>query len=183
MKITIGGDPGSGKSSVVRLLAKKYGLKYYDIGGLRRKMATDKGLTIDELNKIGEKEGWTDEEVDEYQKEIGEKEDNFIIAGRLSWFFIKDSIKIYIKVDENVAAERIFKHNRDSERKYKDIEDVKKEIRCRLTSDKARYDRLYGVNPYDSSHFDLVIDTTNLNEKEVGEAVEKAVKSVAGKSI
>ena len=88
MIITINGTPGSGKSTVAKFLAKKLKLRHYSMCDLRRKMALEKGMTIDELNKIGEKEAWTDKDADNCQKKLGKKEDNFIIDGRLSWFFI-----------------------------------------------------------------------------------------------
>ena len=64
MKITISGTPGSGKSTIGKLVSKKLKLKYYDVGNMRRKMAKDMGLTIQEFNKLGEKKSFTDKEVD-----------------------------------------------------------------------------------------------------------------------
>lgn len=183
MKITIGGSIGSGKSVVSKKLAEKFGLKRYGIGDFRRKMATDRGITIEELNKIGEKEDWTDREADAYLKKIGEEEDNFVIEGKLAWYFVPESIKIFLKVDSEAAAKRVFDAKRDSEKAYANTGEVKLANKRRITSDQDRYKRIYGVDCYDSSQCDIVIDTTKLNEKEVGEAVEKAVARVGGKSI
>jgi len=175
MIITIGGFPGSGKSTVSKHLAKTFGFKRYGMGDLRRKMALDRGMTIDELNKIGEKEGWTDKEVDEYQKELGKKEDNFLADGRLSWFFIPHSIKIFLIVDPKVGAERIFKEGRKSEEKCPSIEAVQEDVKNRLESDVKRYRGLYGVNPYDISHYDIVIDTSDMSIEQMDKEVEKAI--------
>ena len=183
MKITIGGSIGSGKSVVSKKLAEKFGLKRYGIGDFRRKMATDRGITIEELNKIGEKEDWTDKEADAYLKKIGEEEDNYVIEGKLAWYFVPNSIKIFLKVDPEAAAKRVFEAKRSSEKVYVNMGEVKVANKRRITSDRDRYKRIYGVDCYDSSKCDIVIDTTNLGEQEVQEAVEKAVKSVAGKGI
>ena len=94
VKVTITGVPGSGKTSVGKLVAEKLGLKFFSVGDMRGQMAKERGITLTELNKIGEREGWTDKQVDDYQKEFGRKEDNFIFEGRLSFHFIPDSIKI-----------------------------------------------------------------------------------------
>src|SRR5689334_16245543 len=97
MIISITGAPGTGKTSVGKLLAKRLGYNFYSVGDLRGKMAMERGLTIDELNKLGEKDASTDTMADDYQRELGRKEDNFIIEGRLSWHFIPHSFKVFLK--------------------------------------------------------------------------------------
>ena len=77
MIISISGQAGSGKSSVAKKLAHAMNLKHYSIGDLRRKMAKERSLTLAELNKLGEKRDFTDKQVDEYQKELSKKENNF----------------------------------------------------------------------------------------------------------
>ncbi|MFH1364907.1 MAG: AAA family ATPase, partial [Candidatus Aenigmatarchaeota archaeon] len=88
MIISICGISGSGKSTISKLLAERLGYKHYSIGEIRRKMAVDRGMTLAELNKLGEKEDFTDKEVDKFQEELGKKEDNFVIDGRTSFHFI-----------------------------------------------------------------------------------------------
>ena len=177
MIITIAGLPGSGKSTISRYLEKKFGLKRYNIGDLRRKLALERGMTIDQLNKLGEREPWTDKDIDDFQKKVGKTEDNFVIDGRLSWFFIPNSIKLFLTVDLKVGAERIFRAKRKSEIKYNKVEDVLKEINERVAGDKKRYNELYGVDPYKIDHYDIIIDTSNLSEEETCQIVERAVRS------
>jgi len=176
MIITISGMPGSGKSSVAKELAKGLNLKHYSIGDLRGKIAMDKGMTLDELNKIGEKEDWTDKEADLYQKELGEKEDNFVIDGRLSYYFIPKSFKVFLDVNSRTGAERIFKDQREDEEKKESIEEMEQAIDQRFESDKKRYKKYYNINFPNKKDFDLVIDTTNLTLKQVVEKILKAVK-------
>jgi len=178
MIITINGTPGSGKSTVARWLAEKMKMKHYAMGDLRRKMALERGMTIDELNKLGEKEAWTDKEADNYQIKLAKNEDNFIIEGRVSWHFMPKSIKIFLRADLEKAAERIFREKRKSERKYKNAADVLKELKERMKSDEKRYKKYYGINGvYDIKNYDLVIDTTNMTIEEEEKAVENAVKN------
>ena len=59
MIITISGIPGSGKTTVGRMLAEKLGYKFYSIGDLRGKMAMERGMTIDQLNELGKTDGRT----------------------------------------------------------------------------------------------------------------------------
>src|SRR3989338_8656535 len=98
MIITISGMPGSGKTTVANKIAKKLKLRHYSMGDLRGEVALKHGMNIDELNKLGEKKRWTDKEIDDYQRRLGKTQDNFIIDGRLSWYFIPKSIKIFLNV-------------------------------------------------------------------------------------
>jgi len=175
--ITISGMPGSGKTTIGKLLAEKLGYKFYSMGDLRGRMAMEKGLTIDELNELGMKEEWTDRDVDEFQKQLGEKEDNFVIEGRLSFYFIPHSIKIFLDVDLETAAKRIFKDQRPDEKKVNSIKEVLEIIKKRIENDKKRYQKYYGIKNFmDKRHYDLVINTTKLSKEEVIEKVLNFLK-------
>ena len=176
MIITINGLPGAGKSTLARYLAKKFKLKYYSIGQIRREIALKKGLTIDELNKLGEKDPSTDKPIDNFQKNLA-NEDNIIVDGRLSWHFIPKSIKIFLKVDMRKGAERIMKAKRKSERPYKSLNDAIKEIKQRIKSDKKRNKKYYNINNiYNIKNYDIIIDTTNLSIRGMCNTAEKVVK-------
>lgn len=108
MIITISGTAGSGKSTVAKLLAKELDLKHYSIGDLMRKIAEERGLTLLELSKKAEESPDIDQELDKSQIELGKKQDNFVIDGRLSFHFIPSSYKVFLKVSDNEAAKRIF---------------------------------------------------------------------------
>ncbi|MFH1065965.1 MAG: cytidylate kinase family protein [Nanoarchaeota archaeon] len=173
MQISICGTPGSGKSTVAKIIADKLKYKYYSVGQLRRQMAEKRGLTIYEFNQLKED---TDTEFDNIQKKIGEDEDNFVIEGRLSFHFIPKSLKFFFKTDIKKAAERVFKDQRSSEKKYKTIEEAREEMQERMDNDKRRYKMHYNLDPYEEKQFDVVIDTTNLNIDAVAEKVMEAVK-------
>jgi len=172
MIISISGTPGSGKTSVAKYIANELGMKFYSIGELRGKMATERGMTLDEFNKLGESERFTDEEADAYQKQLGEHEDNFVIEGRLCWHFIPHSFKIFLTCDLDEAARRVFKarrdpgEGRDDERMYESAEDTKAQIKERMASDTKRYGQYYGLDYQNPDNYDLVIDTTNLESME-----------------
>lgn len=166
MILSVSGTPGSGKTSVSKFLAEKLGMAFYSVGGIRGKMAEERGMTIDELNALGEQEGFTDKDVDRYQEQLGKQEDNFVIEGRLSWYFIPHSFKIYLTCDLDEAARRIYearKHpeeGRGDERPYESLEDAKRQIEKRMASDMKRYEKYYSIDYRDPSHYDLVLDTT-----------------------
>ncbi len=178
MIITISGLPGSGKSSVAKLLAKRLKMKRYYMGEMRREIARKKGITLEDLNRLGENEEWTDKMVDDYQRELGKREDNFIIEGRTSFFLIPGSIKIFLDVDIRTGAERIFRviekegASHRNEGDFKTIDEAEKAIRERIRSDRMRYRKYYGIDFLDKSHYDMVIDTTDLG---ISQVVEKII--------
>lgn len=176
MIISISGVPGSGKTSVAKILASKRGMTFYSMGNLRGKLALERGITIDELNKIGEQDATTDTSVDDYQKELGTKEDNFVIEGRLSWHFIPNSFKIFLACDPKESARRVYEGSLKQERKdepaYASIEEAERAIAERIASDNLRYQKIYGLNYADPSHYDLVINTTDMKgPEETAEAI------------
>ncbi len=188
MIITISGTLGAGKSTVAEKLSKELGYKRYYIGQIRRDMAKEKGMTIEEYNAYGEKHPETDKDVDDYQKQLGQTDDNFIMEGRTSWFLIPQSLKIYIKVDSWEGARRIFedlqiKNTRNEGVGLDTIEDVLKSNQKRMKSDDFRYKKYYKKNCFDETNFDFVIDSTDMTPEEVLEQILIFIKKEQEKKI
>jgi cytidylate kinase len=172
MKITINGIPGSGKSTACKNIARMLNLKHYSVGDKMREMAEKRDITLIELSKIAQKDKRIDEELDNWQIEIGRKEDNFIMDGRLSWHFIPNSIKILLVADPNVIAERVYHQKRPDEQYNTSIEETKKLQEHRLEIEKKRYKQYYELDYTDKKHYDIIYDTS------VGSAEENSKKLV-----
>ncbi|MBI3115058.1 MAG: cytidylate kinase family protein [Candidatus Kerfeldbacteria bacterium] len=182
MIVSISGKPGSGKSTIAERLAKALGVPRYYIGGLRRKMAADRGLTLEQLNALGERDDWTDRDVDEYQRELGRQELSFVIEGRTSFHFIPHSFKVFLDVEAVEGARRIFATFERGERppeaaNVRTLEDCEAMLARRIASDVKRYQQHYGIEDiYDRRHYDFVLDTTGLPPDQVFERVLDAVR-------
>lgn len=175
MIISIGGQPGAGKTTVGKLLAEKLGFDFYDMGLLRRKSAEDKGMTLEEYNEYGITHPETDHDVDNYQKKLGETSDNFVIQGRTSYHFVPNSIKIFLTVEKHEGVRRIMgdtASSRASEVTSSVHEEMLKTIAKRQEADRLRYEQLYNINPLNLAQYDIVIDTTNLS---IPETLEKII--------
>ena len=177
MKITIGGKPGAGKTTIAKMLAKKLGYKHYSMGDLRGKLAQKHNMTIDELNQVGLKEIWTDKEIDDELEKIGKNEEGFVIDTWIGFHFIPDSIKIFLDVDPQEGAKRIFNNPRPDEEKKQNIKEVVDMTIKRMIETQKRYIKWYKVDFLDELNYDLIIDTTNLTKEEVMNKILEFIKS------
>lgn len=175
MIITIGGAPGSGKSTVGRMLATRLGLPFFSMGDIRRRYALERGMTIQQLNELAVRDPESDHLVDEYQRKLPLTESSFVLDSRLGCHFLPDSIKIYLTVDRQAAAERILTQRRDSEQ-WDSVEEGMAALAAREEGDRKRYMRLYGIDPCDTRIYDIVIDSTGKNPLETMEEIVRVLK-------
>ncbi len=182
MIITITGYPGSGKSTLGKGIAKELGLKHYSAGDLLRQIAKERGLGLMQLQHEMEKDDSVDYELDSRTTKLAEKEDDFVIDGRMAWHFVPKSIKIFVKVDLEKAAERVFqdtcggKAERAGETCNVDAKETEKHMRQRMEMNKSRYMKLYKVDYLDEKNYDIVVDTTGSGIEETRERVLKQIK-------
>ena len=187
MIITISGTPGSGKSTVAKILVEKLKAERIYVGGIRREIARKKGWTLEELNKYAQTHPETDVDVDKdvtvQARQLEKAGKKVIVEGRTQYHFLPESIKIYIKVEPEEGARRIWndlqeKELRDqrNEGNIASFEQMKLRMKQRQNEDIKRYQKYYSINPYDESHYDLVVDSTAISAEEVAEKILSYVK-------
>lgn len=185
MKLTISGDPGSGKSVIGKAISEKLGLKQYSAGGFMRQIAEERGITLAQLLKIAENDFSIDSEVDEKVKLLSSQEDNFILDSRIAFHFIPEAIKLFLKTDPKKAAERIWRdinnNKRNTEKHFKSEQEVYQSVIDRQESEKERYQKYYQINHLDMDNYDIVIDATNMTIREEVEAVLTAIEQLNNK--
>ncbi len=166
--ITIAGDHASGQGTLSNLLKERLGYEIYRNGQYVRKLANEMNMTIVEFQEYLNNHEELDREIENSAKNYAETHDNLIIDAKLGWYAVKESFKIYLKVDLDVASKRVFNDaNRKDSEKFETIEEVKKQIMYRHSEENARWFKTYGVHRDDMSNYDLVIDTTNMKPEEV----------------
>ena len=177
MIITISGTPGSGKSTAAEMLAKKLKAERIYVGGIRRELAREKGMTLQELNVYAATHPETDVDVDKIAatkaRELEKKGAIVIVEGRTQFHFLPESIKIFMKVKPEEGAKRIWKdlQNKAAQEKRNEgnissFEAMKKRIYEREEEDAARYKKYYTLDHRDESQYDYIIDTTHLTPDE-----------------
>ncbi len=162
--ITISGSPGTGTTTISRLLKKKLKIPYVYAGNIFREEAKKYGMSLEEFGRYCEKNEEIDRKLDEYQKALLER-GNLILEGRMAgWLAYLNNIsaeKILLTADMKERVRRIL--NREGGT----IEKIKKEMKKREESEAKRYKRYYNVDIGDHSIYDLVIDTTNKTPEEI----------------
>jgi predicted cytidylate kinase len=162
--ITLSGVPGSGTTTIGQMLSKELNLKMVYIGEIFRDLAKEYDMSLDEFGKFADNNPEIDRRLDEKQLEYG-RMGNIILEGRLSGCIMKinniDSFKILLIADLDTRVKRIM--NREN----KSYEQVRTEIETRESGEVERYKKLYNLDYKDHSHYDVIIDTTNLTPEQI----------------
>jgi cytidylate kinase len=172
-KITFSGVVGSGKTTVAKRVAEKLGIEYRSMGVIQEEIAKRRGVSFNELSEIARTDKSVDEEIDRRQQEMNEDDSCFAMDSRLGFKYITNSYKVYLKVDIEEAARRIYTSNR-SRQNYSSYEECLVGETQRIEDEVFRY-RKKGIELQDESQFDLVIDTTH---KGIEEVVEEVLSSI-----
>ena len=181
-KLSISGDIGSGKSAVGRILCEKTGQAFYSTGSIQREIAARRGMTTLELNQYSETNREIDDEIDDFSRRLGERDESFILDSRLAWHFVPHSFKVYLKVEPEIAARRILGDARQSEQ-YADLDAALTDIRARRDSEIRRFRELYGVELGAPENYDLVVDTSHAPPETIAETILRSFRRwIAGES-
>lgn len=174
IRITITGDPGSGKTTFARNVAEKTGIELITTGNIFRMLAAERGVSITELNEMAETQASLDKQVDDYLIGLNDTPDDLVLDSRMAWHFVRDTLKIRLTVEPEVAVKRIFKDTADLREKFDCLDQAMEEVERRRKSEILRYKTLYGVDIGDPGNFDLVIDTSYKAPQDITAAFDKA---------
>lgn len=169
MIVTLSGLPGSGKTSVARELVARYGFVIISAGEQFRKLAQERGMSLQEFGELAEKDASIDTAIDKRQKELALTQKMALVEGRLAGRTIDADLKIWLKTSLDVRAQRI------SKREGIPVNQAMEDTRTRETSEALRYQTFYNIDQRDWSGYDLIIDTRLWDAKGVADIISIAI--------
>ncbi len=170
--ITLAGKPGSGKSSTADRVAELLGYTRHSSGDMVRQVLAKEGMSLEEYNRKASDEHDLDDKVDEELRTLRNAKD-VIIDSRLGFYWIPESFKVYLDLDLEVATARIFKDAVNNKKRSdageggSSLPDVARKVKLRMQDEQNRFRTLYGIDPYNTRQFDLIIDTARQDPQSV----------------
>ncbi|MFP4558061.1 MAG: (d)CMP kinase [Archaeoglobaceae archaeon] len=171
MRITISGLPGSGTSTVAKILASKLDYSLISAGEIFRELARKRGYTLEQFSKIAEQDSAIDFYIDRLQKERAEKAKNAVIEGRLSGWMVKDAFKVFLFADRESRVSRIAK------REKKDLYSAREETINREKDEERRYSKFYGINVSDWSLYHIILNSGYFGPESIANIILKAIEN------
>lgn len=138
-------------------------------------------MTLEAFNDVIATDKSIDFLIDQKQEEMEQDGSNLVVDSHLGFHFIPSGFNVYLKISPESSAERIF-NDRDSHVRIKSgdsmstLEEAVARTQKRIENHTRRYSEFYGVNPYDESQYDLVVDTEKHPPEEVSAIILEAYK-------
>ena len=169
MLITISGPPGSGKTTAGRLLAERLHMEFVSTGIIFRKMADERGLSLEEFGEMASNDQEIDKELDKRMVALAKEGKDMVLEGRLAGHMVHlngiKSFKVWIDAHIHTRSERI------AGREGKTLDQVKEEIITRHSCERERYLRLYNIDLDSLAVYDCVVNTDDMRPEEVVDAI------------
>lgn len=175
LTITVSGVSGAGKTDGASALAKAFKLRYVSAGQIQRQIAKEKGIS---LEKQAERRG---PEIDHLMDKRSLKlamEGNVVLDGRLTGWVAGEwaDVKVWYECPLKVRIERVA--NRDNISPDEAFKNVKE----RDEEDREKYRKLYDIDSFDSSFYDIKINNEKLTKEQAMITVVKLVRRFFDKS-
>jgi len=179
--IIISGPPAIGKTTVAKGLAEEFDLVHLSGGDILKELAKDKGFdtkrndwwdTQEGMNFLIERQENSefDKNVDDKLKKLFSKGDVVITSYTLPWL-VDGGVKIWLSGSKKNSVQRMTIRDNLSETNALGI------VQKRYNENKIIYKTLYGFEfGEDLSVFDKIIETDNLNAKQVLEIAKSTVR-------
>lgn len=167
--IAVAGLPGTGTTTLCRILSARLNLPHVYAGQFFRQMAKEKEMDLVQFGEYAEKHAEVDQQLDARMIEVARRR-GVILEGRMVAWQLQQAdaggLKVLLEAPEPVRAKRVA--GREG---ITDIEAVMTENRHREASEAKRYREYYGFDPNDPRHYDLVIDSSDKTPEQVADVV------------
>jgi cytidylate kinase len=164
--VTVGGPPGSGKSTAGRLVAQALGLEFRSAGDLFRAEARRRGMDLAAFGRYAAGHPEVDRELDRSMQALAVP--GRLLDGRIQGPLCRRAgVPVYdiaVTAREDVRVRRVA--NRDGETG----DEALRLVRDREASERDRYRRFYGIE-LDQEPAGLTVDSSDRSPAEVADAI------------
>jgi predicted cytidylate kinase len=172
--ITISGLPGSGTTTVSRLVADALELARVPGGEVFRQLAAEAGMSLAEFGVLAQSRPEIDRELDD-RLEAHAREGGCVIESRLAgWIATRAgllAVQVWVECDEQVRAERV------AARDGTTPEQALADNAARSDLERARYRAVYEIDLDDRSTYDLVLDSTRTSPEDLAAIIVERARA------
>lgn len=172
LTVTVGGLPGTGTSTLCRLLEIEFRLPHIHAGQIFRQEAVHQGFTLAQFNELSQQDPAIDRALDERQLDYL-RQGGLVLEGRLSgWLahrYDVPAFKIWLLCSREERIRRLV------ERDGGDEDSQRTAMEDRESRERDRYRRYYGVDLDDTAIYDLVVDSTSKAPETLLEEVRRSL--------
>ncbi|MEM4633739.1 MAG: cytidylate kinase family protein [Candidatus Anstonellaceae archaeon] len=170
MIICISGLTGSGKNTVSELVAQKLGLRL--VSPTFKTLAAKHKMSLMDFHKKAEREHSIDKRFDA-QLLAQAKKGNCVVSTWLGPWIVKDAnLRVWLYAKKEARAARIAK------RDAMPLEEAERHVLERDESNHLRYREIYGIDIYDHTDFDILINTERFSPQQSSEIIVAAAKQL-----
>jgi len=171
MIIRVSGYPGAGKTTLCKKLAETFGYAFHYTGGVFRKLASERGLSIEEFYHAIADDEDLERAIDREAERVMNEKKNLVVDSRIAPFqktkFPAVNILLTVSPEEGARRELLRPENSRFT-----LEEMMRITQERLADEKRSFKKLYGIDDqFEPSKFDIVLDTTDLSPDEEFTAV------------
>lgn len=171
MRITMSGLPGSGTTTLGRMLADRYHCEYISVGEVFRSMAAERSLSLAAFGAFCESDPAIDRLLDERQRDLVLSSDAIIAEGRLSgWMIPEADLKIWLFAPISCRVARVYDRDR-----CEDTQAAEAETLAREASEATRYLQYYGIDISALDPYDLVLNSERFSPEQLAAIVDVSV--------
>ena len=176
--VTIGGPPGSGKSTAGRIVAGALHLEFFSAGEFFRTEARRHAMDLEAFGRYAATHAEVDRALDRRMQELARP--GRLLDGRIQGALCRRAgtpvYDIVVTAREDVRVHRV------ADRDHQPVDEARSRVREREASERDRYLRYYGID-LASERADLTVDSSDQPPTAVAEAVLAFVaeREAAGK--
>jgi predicted cytidylate kinase len=172
--ITISGLPGAGTTTVSRLVAEALELERVPGGEVFRELAMEAGMSLADFGAYAVDHPEIDVELDR-RLELRARRGGCVIESRLAGWVATlaglPALRVWIDCDADVSAARVAMR----EGTAPDVAAAESTARAAL--ERQRYQAAYGIDLFDRSIYDLVLDSSATSAEDLTAAIVDAARA------